>query len=504
MDALDAAHIPRSVLRSAETRVARRIIHRCEKARHAPRARLLKSLRTGEQRVQVPLPLSARRQRAHAFIIACFVEQRSEQRGHAVQTLDLAEPIQRRSRLPCPLRERIVGVFRILRRGKREKRLVEGRLPPRAKPELQKRLLGKAEQGRAQHGQQRNILPAIVDDAQHVQKHHDLDGVEIPAARLRIARDAAQRQRLRKGLRLRRCAQKDRDVAVSERTLSAALCIIDRHVRHERADALRNEPRLDRRVLHVLERVRILVLLDRLGNEMQARAAVRHLRARDELHALVVGHFAHLLAHDRGEHGVHGMENLLCAAEVFGQVDAPALPAVLPAGELFQKQRGLRGAEPIDGLLDVAHKKQVVRSPDAREQRLLYAVAVLILVHGDDAVFAPVFLGDPIFPEQRDRQMLHVRKVHDVPLLLQRAVCRDAGADERFEREDNGKCLEKQRRFLLGAPGHGGKLLFDERLDAVARVLDGLFVRVRRAFGKAHRRECHQQKPGAVAVIAVL
>ena len=187
--------------------------------------------------------------------------------------------------------------------------------------------MGKAAHAGAQHGQQGDVLPPVVDDPKEVQEHHDLHGLEVAARELGVAGDARQGQGAGEDAGVGHAAQKDGEVPVAIGPGGTVGGILVELVFHELPDAAGAEPGLRLGCLHVLLflRVRSGLLLDEV--QLHLALGLRHAGAQGRLLVVLDGALVRL--HELFKDPVHGVQNLRAAAEVVAQVD----PAARFAGE---------------------------------------------------------------------------------------------------------------------------------------------------------------------------
>ena len=146
---------------------------------------------------------------------------------------------------------------------------------------------------------------------------------------------------------------------------------------------------------------------------------------------IVVCKLHRLGRHELREDPVHSRKHARAAAVVLREVDACILLAqgrILAL--LLEEELRVGETEAIDALLDVADGKEVVITRDERENRLLYAVRVLILVNHHFLVLlaqgerlrrgAKLSLRRILVAEDGEREMLQVVEIDDAALLLRR------------------------------------------------------------------------------------
>ncbi len=123
-----------------------------------------------------------------------------------------------------------------------------------------------------------------------------------------------------------------------------------------------------------------------------------------------------ILLHDGTADGIDEVQHRLFAAKIPVQIDVHRPLVTPPIGQITPlKYLRLRQSEFIDALLDIAHQKQVVRPADARHQRLLDQIAVLILVHKYVQEFFTVKGGRLRVVQDGIGVMLYIVKIQQIP-----------------------------------------------------------------------------------------
>ena len=277
----------------------------------------------------------------------------------------------------------------------RQQSVIEVSLPVTA-ADLRQTVRRKAEHRGAEHGDQRHILPGIVDDLQQGQRDSDLRGLVEIAAFLKGAGHIPLRQRLGEGGGpAPRRAHQDHDVLRAAGPQRAILPGDGIPLIQKLTDTLRREPGLRQQPFHRAVICRRLLMG---GDEVEFRLAVLPgrvvLRAKVEGLVLTVFHLPHVRRQDVGEDEIGRVQNLSPRAEVFGQQNFAFLPfhrifSRCEAAVLVKKNRRVRQPEPVNTLLYVPYGKEVFAFTGHRpENGVLHLVGVLILVHQDLPVAA--------------------------------------------------------------------------------------------------------------------
>ena len=302
-------------------------------------------------------------------------------------------------------------------------------LAPVLRPDPDRSQIGRieTEDRRAQHAQQRNVLAAVVDDAQQVQEHLDLHDVEIALRALQEHGQTGFCQFLIEHFAdAFHGAQQDNHVAVAKRPVRLFL-IVPYRLSVVSADDSDGVQRLEfgglqvqdllidavflRSIFRFSGRVSLIrngridqIQLRRIGQRPLVGAAFHQSFVVRVFHA---GRFAY---HQRAEQAVDQTDDFLLAAEVAVQVDDLAVRDH-PGPEravLLQEQLRLRQAEFVDALLDVADPEHVVRAGDPADERLLDHIAVLILVDEDMIELFAVFPADFFILQDAQRKVFYI------------------------------------------------------------------------------------------------
>ena len=379
------AHRAAGRLRTHGLEILAGLLHAAQQAHEreqAAEALPLERARPLEKRQKVTLPLRAVRQRAVQPQCAGLVidlPQQAIDRLVAGEFAQKVQPLQKRFRL---------GEIRA--RG--QQRVVVAHLAV-DQTDVRQLLFGKADERRAQHADQVDVLPRVVDDAE--ERHHraDLGGLEQAAALLRARGDAhlLKRGDERARLGLGR-AQQDDDIPGRDRAQRACALVGHRKALVQQLpDAPRGEPRLER---GLVRRVVVLAEIRRIHEQHLgpvARVARLRVVVRAEVQRFAVGilQIAHGLAHDGREQVVARIQHRRTRAEVLPEDHAARLAVLrlvrVRERTVFGQEDGRVGqAEAVNALLDVAHHEQVgFISGQRAEDRVLHRVRVLILVHRD-------------------------------------------------------------------------------------------------------------------------
>ncbi|MPM74610.1 hypothetical protein SDC9_121598 [bioreactor metagenome] len=161
-----------------------------------------------QERVQVRLSLFSIDPRAHLLVKPGLVEQYPD------QLLYRDEPALNSIARKLIEKRGDSAAQRVLDFPARKERLVK-RAAGMPRANHGKLLIGKAPDAGAEHGDQRHILPAVVDEREKISKDLHFDRVKIPAAGLRIGGHTAGGERLRNRLRLGSCAEEHRKITVA-------------------------------------------------------------------------------------------------------------------------------------------------------------------------------------------------------------------------------------------------------------------------------------------------
>ena len=292
---------------------------------------------------------------------------------------------------------------------------------------LRQTVRGEAEDGRAEHGDQRHILPGIVNELQQGHGGGDLHGLEKAGLLLKGAGDVPLRQSCGKGRRpASRRAHEDDDVlwlAGAQRPVGSGDGIPPVQ---KFPDPAGGETGLRQELFH---RMRILRRLLTGGDEVKFCGAICPgrvvVRAKVQGRVPVVDKLPHFHGENILKHKVGGVQNLLAGPEISREDNLPLLPLPglgvgLEGGVFPEKNGGVRQTEAVDALLHIPHGKEVVPPlGDGPENGVLNLVGVLVLVHQNFRVpggdlFAQL-RGASVGPDQEgEGQMLLVGEVRGV------------------------------------------------------------------------------------------
>ena len=287
---------------------------------------------------------------------------------------------------------------------------------------------------RGQHRRKRKILPQIIQDLQIIQKDADLIGLKIPFPAHRVCRYPFLREHRGENFRPPTdAAGQDDDVTVLHLPVQPRLFIYDHASRNELPDPLCDHPRLCPAL--VLFPGILLIQQEKLRPVMKRRACPFRERGeispRIQRRVIVVLDPAELSAHQPAEHIVHAVQHLPAAAEVLVKIDPLPLTVRQAVGIVFlHKKLRSRQAEPIDALLHISHHEDVIAPAGnlrhTRQDRLLYQVAVLILV--DHHFVKPLLifrrhrrwdkLSFLLHCQDLQGKLLHIIEVDHIPALL--------------------------------------------------------------------------------------
>ena len=246
----------------------------------------------------------------------------------------------------------------------------------------------------------------------------DLGEVKIPAVHVRIDRDAPGLEGFREKSGVPGgVAHQDHDVAEAEGPQLPVVPDLGlaRQAQDVPGHGLRLGPRRPGQADRLAGlRVDLLQQVDfRRGPGLGVRAGLQH-------GLLVIVDFGDGSAHDLREHVVHRGQDVLVRPEIVLKQDFP-LRRVFRKGKipvLAQEQGGVRLAEGVDALLDVAHEEEGVVFVHGLNDALLDCGNVLILVH-EDRVKAPGDrLADRLAAQGLQTEMLQVAVIEEVLFAL--------------------------------------------------------------------------------------
>ena len=425
----------------------------------------LERTRPLEKRQQVTLPLRAVRQRAIQAERAGLVVDLPQQAVDRLVARKLAQKVQ-------PLQKSFhLGEIR----ARSKQRVVIAHLAV-DQADVRQLLLGKADERRAQHTDQVDVLPWVVDDAE--ERHHraNFGGLEQAAALLRARRDTQLFKRSDKRARL--ClgrAQQDDNIPGRDRTQRARVLVGHREALVQQLpNAPRREPRLKR---GLVRRVVVLAEVRRVHEQhlgLVARVIRVRVVVRAEVQGLAVGilQVAHGLAHDSRKQVVARAQHRRARAEVLSEYHAARLAVLrrvrVRKRTVFGQEDGrVSQPEPVNALFDITHHEQVGLVPGQRtEDRVLHGIRVLILVHRDlGKALGQGFRqlgGLPLVIQQTHREVLKVIEVR-------RVACALGGGKRVVERihhvAQRGKRGRSQAAVVLGFLRRNGQPLVADGLS---------------------------------------
>ena len=228
--------------------------------------------------------------------------------------------------------------------------------------------------------------------------------------------------------------------------------------------------------------------------------------------AVPVLHPAQTGAHQGGKAVVDAPDDPRRAAEV-GIQRQPGGPALIQrhkGGQLVQKHLGIRLAEPVDALFQIAHKEQVapVRFGQTVVERVLQGVGVLVFVHHDHIEpgadrFGQRGAGAVLVLQKPQSQVFKVGKVQGLFLYPggKEGLFKIRGGPQQrgHQRGSPAAVLLKfgggAEKQIPGQPLHDRFGLLAQSLDLVGFQAGGIFDRGQPGLGKARR-----QADGAVPV----
>ena len=342
--------------------------------------------------------------------------------------------------------------------------------------------MGEPAHGGAQHGQQGDVLPPVVDDPEQVQHHHDLHGLEIAPGELGVAGDAGEGQRPGEDAGMVHAPEEDGEVPVPIGPGVPLRLLPVELAPHEPPDAPGAEAGLRLGVLHVLGVLRVLSLpaLDEV--QLHRPLGLGHAGAQGRL--LVVDDGALAGLHELLEDPVHRVQHLRAAAEVVVEVD----PVSGIAGEgpkLLQKQPRFRHAEAVDALLHVPNEEQVIAPLDPVQDGLLDGVAVLVLVHDDGREPVPILRRGLLVLQYFRAEVLEIVEVDPIPLPLHAVVDPLLPPPQVREGQQHPGALQLDLPELVPVLAVDALLPLDLLFHPVPRVLQRLPIPRIHVFGPA-------------------
>ena len=260
---------------------------------------------------------------------------------------------------------------------------------------------GKASQGRSQHRCQRDILAGIVHHRQKIQHQPDLMCLEIAAADIRIGGDAAAPQDFQQDIRLaRNCTQQHRNIPKGNGS------VFPSHKHHiPRFNKSCNTPGdmlcFQFKALQLCSSALSFcpgfcsflfpgqdnIQFHRACQGACARRRLRVSRAGIELALVIIVDFHGLLAHKLIKKEIDRREYLRPTAEILPHGNQLILiPPARLQGKGFilpLEQMGVRQTETVDALLDITDDEAAAGRCNQREDGLLHAVRILVLVNHD-------------------------------------------------------------------------------------------------------------------------
>ena len=286
-------------------------------------------------------------------------------------------------------------------------------------------ICSKIEQGTCQCGDQRNVLPGILDNLQKRPEGTNFRRLHQVGAAAGGAADSPGFQRpLENGPGASWGAEQDHDILRLHRTQLSILAHRGALPEHGLNP-----------VRHKIRFFLVGVFPNRDGVQFRSRGSQRNVR--DSL----LQHFrtgivksSHFRAHTGSEHIVYRSNHLAAGPEIPAEQHLSALPGgslvrrdIIPV--FFQENPRIRQTKLIDGLLHVPHQKAVLPLFRQRhENSVLDAVGVLILVHQD----LPEPSGDfrcrsgwaaPVFSQQQiQRPVFQVAEVQHPAAALRRRI----------------------------------------------------------------------------------
>ena len=351
-----------------------------DKGEEPPPAAALKFLRQREERTKIfPACGSSPHRAEHRRDMAALIERR-DQLGERERPRALAQLAQQREE-PCGVLAPVRGecIVKIAAR--------------RFRAQLGEPVRRKAEKRRAQHGDERHVLPRVVQYFEQREGHGDLHRfVKAAVALGGTVQPAALQRAAIVGKPCAGRAHEDDDVLLPHRARLVRFIVLHREAAgDEPLYVVRGEARLGP---GRTELFRVALLRGHL-HKMELRAAVGVLGiARPDVQGLILAvvQLAHFPGKDVAEHEVRRVQHRIARAEVFAQKELRALAlrrvgGVRVAQIVVEENTRVGEAEAVDALLDVADGEEVFSfTGNGGEDAVLHLVRVLIFVHHDLAV----------------------------------------------------------------------------------------------------------------------
>ena len=345
-----------------------------------------------------------------------------------------------------------------------------------ASPDHRQPIRRKTEDRRAQHRNQRHILPGIIQDLQQRIGNCHLHGRKEILILLHPAGDGL----LGKGPGIvaqpgPRGAHQHRDIlrAAGPQGISVRICHRVSLIQ-QLPDPLRHEAGLRQGTADTLSAANHGRI-----QQMELHRAVLPLRkiacAEIQLLDLGIGQFAHLAAHHGPEHKVHRIQHRLAGSEILTEEDLSRLPLPFLTGQheaavFFQKDGGIGQSEAVDGLFDIAHGEEIFLLPgNGGENTVLHLIGVLILVHHHLQV-APRHRAGQLrgltvtIQQQTDGIVLLIGEIRGVaPQLLPAVGCGKPAAEIQQSLHSRGRAAQILR--------HSGRGILQHRAGIVHLLL---------------------------------
>ena len=351
-----------------------------DKGEEPPPAAALKFLRQREERTKIfPACSSSPHRAEHRRDMAALIERR-DQLGERERLRALAQLAQQR--------EEPFGVLAPVR-GERFVKIAARRF----RAQLGETVRREAEKRRAQHRDERHVLPRVVQYFEQREGHGDLHRfVKAAVALGGTVQPAALQRAAIVGKPCAGRAHEDDDVLLPHRARLVRFIVLHREAAgDEPLYVVRGEARLGP---GRTELFRVALLRGHL-HKMELRAAVGVLGiARPDVQGLILAvvQLAHFPGKDVAEHEVRRVQHRIARAEVFAQKELCALAlrcvgGVRVAQIVVEENTRVGEAEAVDALLDVADGEKVFSfTGNGGEDAVLHLVRVLVLVHHDLAV----------------------------------------------------------------------------------------------------------------------
>ena len=276
-------------------------------------------------------------------------------------------------------------------------------------------------------------------------------------------------------------------------------------------DALRRHRRLKGDSVRLFHRLLVLILLPIAGFQRRDIRHVRNEKLRPAGAAMVIppmherGGFivfdlGCLRRHDARKHLVHGVYNSGRASEIGVEVNSrAALPGAV-ARITLHEQAGLRHAEAVNGLLNVAHEEQAILPQDRGKDLLLHGVAVLIFIHENVSEAAAVFAGHGLILKKIEHLVFHVGIVDDRARRFCFRIALIKRGDGVIQFAQQWILRLKAGSLLRKRDGISILLRADDFLEIPARFFENILFRLIHAFPADPRELFKSRKRRGISV----